>query len=197
MKRNLFFKLLIFILITISCKGQSDTSSSIFNNTPKQKNKLFRISQWSEPKKASVLSAILPGAGQVYNKKYWKVPIIYAAGGFLCYNVIRQNTNYIYYKNELLNVINGGTSAEGFSQQQLVILKNQSKKWRDLSVAGVVILYVLNIIDANIDAHLKKFDISDDLSIHIFPSLSPFHPDKFNQCLCGISLKYNLNKPKN
>lgn len=149
--------------------------SGVFNLTFAQfkdsiSHQKFFFSHWSAPKKASVLSAFIPGAGQVFNKKYWKIPVIYGIGGILAYNAIAQTKNYIYYKSQLLNVLNGGTNPDGLSQQQLVLLKNQSKKWRDLSVAGIVLIYVLNIIDANVDAHLKTFDVSDNLSLNIQPS---------------------------
>ena len=178
-KRMTFkYCIIILSLVSIQCFAQVDTSSSaLFQNKEIKKRSFLSIKHWSDPKKASVLSAILPGAGQVYNKRYWKVPVIYGLEGLLIYSIIQQNENYNYYKTELINVINGGISNDGYSAQQLSLLKNQSKKWRDLSIAGSVLVYVLNIIDANVDAHLKTFDISDNLSfqIKIFPDF-PKHP---------------------
>lgn len=158
--RDWIFISLLFLNYSIFAQ-----ESSIFT----QKKKSF-FKDWSEPKKASVMSAIVPGLGQVYNKKYWKVPIVYGLGGGLAYTALRQHNNYLYYKSELLNVLNGGISKEGYSAQQLSLLKNESKKWRDLSIAGVVAVYILNILDANVDAHLKHFDISDNLTFSVFPS---------------------------
>jgi len=165
--------IIILSLVSIQSFAQVDSSSALFQNKEIEKKSFLSIKQWSDPKKASVLSAILPGAGQVYNKRYWKVPVIYGLEGALIYSIIQQNENYNYYKTELIKVINGGISNDGYSAQQLSLLKNQSKKWRDLSIAGSVLVYVLNIIDANVDAHLKTFDISDNLSfkIKIFPDL--------------------------
>lgn len=160
--------------------------------TPTHKSKFLDISKWSSPKKASILSAVLPGAGQIYNKKYWKVPIIYGLGGFLVYNTIQQNNNYQYFKKELLNVLNGGISKEGYSANQLTLLKNQSKKWRDLSIAGVVLVYILNIIDANVDAHLKTFDVSDDLSLNISPNFMFNNVLSFNSNYCSYTLSIHL-----
>ncbi|GIV26366.1 MAG: hypothetical protein KatS3mg027_0180 [Bacteroidia bacterium] len=159
--------------------------SSIFT---KKKKSFF--TNWSEPKKASVMSAVLPGLGQLYNKKYWKIPVIYGLGGLLTYNVIQQNKNYVYYKSELINVINGGTNAEGYSAQQLTLLKNQSKKWRDLSIAGVVAVYVLNILDANVDAHLKHFDVSDNLTFVVFPSYYWINDKPIGIIDCSISIRF-------
>ncbi|MCX7729540.1 MAG: DUF5683 domain-containing protein, partial [Bacteroidia bacterium] len=135
----LFFLLFHYVNIAQT----ADTSQLKLNHTHKPHNRLFKIniSSWSEPKKAGVLSAILPGAGQIYNKKYWKAPVIYLAGGVLVFNTIHQNNNYLYFKKELINVLNGKMNENGYSAQQLTLLKNQSKKWRDLSIAGIVLVY--------------------------------------------------------
>lgn len=162
---GLYCLMSFYLIINTFIKGQSDTLPSKETTHQKHKRSLFQFSQWSSPKKASVLSAILPGAGQIYNKKYWKAPVIYTLGGLLTYNFIQQNNYYLYYKKELLNVMNGGTNPDGYSAQQLILLKNQNKKWRDLSAVGVFLVYVLNILDANVDAHLKQFDVSDNLSV--------------------------------
>ncbi len=161
----------IWMIYTSLLLSQTDTVISSSNK--KTSSGIFKIHTWSEPKKASVLSAVLPGAGQIYNKKYWKLPILYGMGGLLTYNVVLQNNRYLYYKQELLSVLNGGVSKDGLSAQQISLLKNQSKKWRDLSIAGVALVYVLNILDAHVDAHLKRFDISDDLSVLISPDFFP------------------------
>lgn len=163
MIRNILI-LLYFTQVVLWAQTQD---GSLFATPASHKKNFFRISEWSEPKKASVMSAILPAAGQVYNKKYWKVPIIYGLGGLLVYNIGYQHQQYQYYKTELLRVLNGGSYTNNYSPQQLTLLKNDSKKWRDLSIAGLVVLYILNIIDAHVDAHFKTFDISDNLSIHI------------------------------
>lgn len=168
--KHVFYLIIIdFVGLCLNYRAQTDTSTNIFYK-PEKKHVFLKISNWSEPKKASVWSAVIPGAGQIYNKKYWKVPILYAIGGFLTYHVIHKNNQYLYYKQELIKVLNGGSNAEGLSSQQLALLKNQNKKWRDLSIAGVLLTYIVNIIDANVDAHLKKFDVSDDLSLSLKPN---------------------------
>ncbi len=165
------FFIICFLILLLSNKFIAQNEAGIVNQ--EKNKKTFKIAEWSDPKKASVMSAILPGAGQVFNKKYWKVPVIYGIGGFLVFNGIQQNARYLLYKKELLNVLNGGVSQDGYSAEQLTLLKNQSKKWRDLSVAGVVLVYVLNILDANIDAHLKTFDVGNDLSFKVQVQYTP------------------------
>lgn len=163
-------KITLLLLTTITVAIPQNDSLFTTKNIQKSSNyrkNFLSINQWSEPKKASILSTLLPGAGQVFNKKIWKVPIIYGLEGIMIYSAIKQNSNYHYYKSELIKVINGGVSNDGYSAQQLSLLKNQSKKWRDLSIAGSILVYILNILDANVDAHLKTFDISDNLSFQI------------------------------
>lgn len=122
--------------------------------------------------RASLMSALLPGLGQVYNRKYWKVPIIYAALGGIGYFARNFNQSYQDYHNELLyryahpGLVN---SLGKYSTDNLNVLKTQNKKYRDLCFIGMGIFYVLNIIDANVDAHLKKFDVSDNLSLSVAP----------------------------
>jgi len=122
--------------------------------------------------RASLMSALLPGLGQVYNRKYWKVPIIYAAIGGIGYFARGLNNEYQDYHNELLYRYANNQQVNTFPEyttDNLISLKNQAKKYRDMCFIGMGIFYVLNIIDANVDAHLKKFDVSDDLSLSIAP----------------------------
>lgn len=125
-----------------------------------------------EANRASLMSALLPGLGQVYNRKYWKVPVIYAALGGIGYFARQFNQEYQDYHNELLYRYANTPNINAFSEyttDNLVVLKNQSKKYRDLCFIGMGIFYVLNIIDANVDAHLKHFDVSDNLTLHVAP----------------------------
>ncbi len=124
--------------------------------------------------RASLMSAILPGAGQVYNRKYWKVPVIYAALGGIGYFAMGFNSEYQNYHNELIFRYDHAATGQinsfpEYTTANLITLKNQSKKYRDMCFIGMGIFYVLNVIDANVDAHLKKFDVSDNLSLSVVP----------------------------
>ena len=110
------------------------------------------------PKKATLYSAIIPGAGQIYNKKYWKVPILYAGFGITAYYL---NDNLKNIK-RLRNEVNQGNL-------QFLDDLDQYKSWRDLSYVSFALIYALNIIDANVDAHLAHFDVGADLSLEILP----------------------------
>lgn len=124
------------------------------------------------PKKATIMSAALPGLGQIYNKKYWKVPIIYggfAAAGYFLNDNLKQIDRY---KTAFQAATDDDPTTEndtGFSVPQLETLIDQYKTWRDLSYIAIGAIYILNIIDANVDAHLFYFDVSEDLSMNIQP----------------------------
>lgn len=145
------------------------------------------------PAKAAFYSAILPGLGQAYNKKYWKIPIVYAALGAGVYFIIDNNNKYNDYRNEYkarllgTNNPNDGTfgrlTTESVYRGQKFYQKN-----RDLSILITGGLYLLNILDANIDAHLLQFNVSDDLT------LKPKIQQNFltNKHEVGFTLSYNF-----
>lgn len=156
--------------------------------------KLTKKAIYGAARKATIMSALVPGLGQVYNKKYWKVPIIYGALGGLGYFFIQNNNKYNLYRSNLKAIYDDDSSTKNqtlFNETQLVTLKNYYRRYRDLSIIGGVLIYTLNIIDANVDAHLSTFDVSDDLSLQISPygQLAPTS----NLCLqTGISLKLHF-----
>ncbi len=146
------------------------------------------------PHKASVYAAVFPGAGQIYNKKYWKVPILYAGIGGLVYAIHFNTTYYNKYRSAYRDFLirdPGNTSYVEFIPPGLGIedvhgarsewfqraLQNKRrfyKRYRDMSYIGMAALYLASIIDASVDAHFYDFDISDDLSLRVEPSvLSP------------------------
>jgi len=128
------------------------------------------------PKKAALLSAVLPGAGQVYNKKYWKLPIIYAGTAGLVYSFQFNQSRYVKYRDAYKYRIDNDVSTTDnyigiYSDDNLNTLQKYYHRYRDLTVIGFAALYALNIIDASVDAHLFTFDVSDDLSMKIEPTL--------------------------
>lgn len=130
------------------------------------------------PKKAAIYSAVLPGLGQAYNKKYWKIPIIYAGFGGLAYGFAWNEKYYKKYHVALKIRYDGDTSTHDayenrFSDNDLVTLKNYYRRYRDLCVIGMAALYTLNVLDAVVDAHLYYFDVSDNLSMRISPAIYP------------------------
>lgn len=130
------------------------------------------------PHKATFLSILVPGLGQIYNEKYWKVPIIYAGFTGLIYYANYNNFVYNKYKNAYnvkLKIDAGATGLsdeyEGYSTENLRNLKDDWRRYRDLVYISAGLLYVMQILDANVDAHLFDYDISEDLSMRIEPAV--------------------------
>ena len=127
-------------------------------------------------KKASIYSAIIPGYGQFYNKKYWKIPIVYASIGTAFYIGKWNQNKYLIYKEAFqFRTDQDETTIDEFeniySEGNLVTIKNYHRKNRDLAYIICAGLYLLNIIDASVDAHLFNFTINEDVSLNIEPSM--------------------------
>ncbi len=144
------------------------------------------------PRKATIYSAVLPGLGQVYNKKYWKVPVIYLGFGTIAYFINWNNDNYQLFRRGYFDLIDDDPETQGYLEIEAVKRNNYDlnnpthfnnlrtalmrqkdyfRRNRDLLFIGMVGFYGLNIIDASVDAHFFDFDISDDLTLKWEPSL--------------------------
>ena len=135
------------------------------------------------PKLAGGLSAALPGLGQVYNKKYWKVPLIYAGAGALLYAINYNSSRYATYRNAYSLRIDGDTNTidqfdiqlendePKYTEESLLNLKDYYRRNRDVSYIFMGVLYMLNIVDAAVDAHFYSYEISDDLSLKVRPAI--------------------------
>jgi len=168
MRSTWFFLVVLHFVLLVPMKAQQDSTL-----TPATKNAIY-----GNARKASILSAVLPGAGQVYNKKYWKVPIIYAGLGTTTYFFIQNLNEYNYYRTNLRAIHDNDEATVNetpYDSDDLVSLKQSSRNRRDISGAIFVGIYLLNIIDANVDAHLATFDVSDNLSIRVQPLI--YQPD--------------------
>lgn len=131
--------------------------------------------------KATLRSALIPGWGQVYNKKWWKVPIIYAGLGTTAYLAVDNHNTYQIFINAFESRLDDNTANDQllqYNERQLIELQDIYRRWRDLSIIIGGLIYALNILDAHVDAHLFDFDLSDDLTARWQPSLlrSTFAP---------------------
>ncbi len=141
------------------------------------------------PKKAGIYSALIPGAGQFYTKKYWKIPIIYVGLFTSAYYIKESNEHYQLYKNTYINRVNGNQSDEfnkQYSDADLITLSSHYRRNREISILFFGGTYILNILDASISAHLFNYDISEDLSLNI----QPFYFLK--EDATGLSLSFYL-----
>ena len=125
----------------------------------------------------AILLSIIPGGGQIYNRRWWKVPIIYAGLGVSGYFIVTNAKESIAYRNEIffrqyndLDALN--PSLKEHSTENLIGMRNQYRRNMEIAIGAFTIIYMLNLVDALVDAHLYDFDISDDLSMKIYPSLN-------------------------
>lgn len=142
------------------------------------------------PSKAAFYSAILPGLGQAYNKKYWKIPLVYGAIGTGVFSYISNNTKYHRYRDAYISRLSGYSNGDlsNLDNDRLISGQKFYQKNRDLSLLVTVGLYVLNIVDANIDAHLIQFNVNENLSIK--PDLLM---DELNRKQnLGVSMTFNF-----
>jgi len=147
-----------------------------------------------DPRKSWWMSAIIPGLGQAYNKKYWKIPIIYTIFAGSLYIISDNNFKYRIYKEAYANFpIDGAPSwSPTITERQLKDAKNFYKRNRDLAIIVGVVFYLMNIMDAKVDADLMDFDISDDLSLHVEPQIKPVYRNFKNTF--GLKFVLSLNK---
>lgn len=121
------------------------------------------------PSRATFYSAVLPGLGQIYNKRYWKVPLVYGGLGASIYFYDFNQKNYKRYRNAYKRRLAGYTDDEFqgviSDDNRLIDGQNFYKQNRDRSMLFIVGVYLLNILDANIDAHLKQYNVNDNLSV--------------------------------
>ena len=185
MKNSIFF-----LLVLISC--------NVFGQVLEvDSTKITKVTTDAEiihsPKRATIYSAILPGLGQAYNKKYWKIPIIYAGFGAIGYFIGWNNGFYKTYKlaySDLTDKDPGTVSYFDLDASEYYDLENPTefnnfksglskqseyfRRNRDLLIIVMAGFYGLNIIDASVDAHLFDFDISEDLTMNWQPAVQTF-----------------------
>ncbi len=151
--------------------GQSDSSAQA---SPKKLEKVVDSPSLlpKDPKKATMLSAILPGAGQVYNGKTWKVPILYAGILTDVYFIQYNHKRYERFRDALF-ALDKGEPNQFPSLNRAALVRNVDywRQNRDLTLLLMLGIYALNLVDANVDAHLSGFDISEDLTLKIAPQI--------------------------
>lgn len=146
------------------------------------------------PKKATIYSAVLPGLGQAYNKKYWKIPLVYAAiGGCITAAVINQG-EFKSMRDELVFREKYSGSLQNLDYQfyddsQLLEFSDYHRKWRDNMIIFSALAYTFNIIDANVDAHLFNFNVDENLSMSLQPT---FGFTSFRQSYSGLSITFKF-----
>ena len=162
--------LLLLLVATVSVQGQEVVNvrpSAVTNVTPKKEH---------NPTKAVLLS-IIPGAGQIYNGQAWKVPVFYAALGVMGYLVYTNYTEMMMFKNEYLSIGYNGRSTlpdyTGYPGSSIYNMYQSSNKNFQRYILITLAVYGFNLLDAYVFGHLYDFQVSDDLSLNVTPSLTP------------------------
>jgi len=140
--------------------------------------------------KASLYSAVVPGLGQAYNGKHWKIPIIYSSFFVFGSLLYENNLKYQFFRRNLIAEIDGDPDTEnitGRNAENLKANRDQFRRFRDLNMILIVVTYLLQIADANIDAHLIQFGFRKTLALSVDPSVMP--TNYTTQMSTGITLK--------
>ncbi|MFV8373971.1 DUF5683 domain-containing protein [Flavobacterium sp. LB1P62] len=187
MRKIIFIGLFLFITGNATVFAQSKTKDAVL--IAKDTLKSNDIDPLT-PAKAAFYSAILPGLGQAYNKKYWKIPIVYGAMGTSLYYYIDSNKKYHQYRDAYKRRLEGYTDDNYAYLDKTRLIAGQKfyQRNRDLSALITLGFYVLNIVDANVDAALIQFNVDENLSVrpNIYPNDVTFKTN------FGLTLNYNF-----
>jgi len=191
------FSMLIFMISSVIKAQDSVDSTGVLADPADtlilETNEIIEIETdtlENRPNTASLYSAVLPGLGQGYNKKYWKIPIIYGSGVVIGYFINYNHQLFKQYRDGLIALIDQDDRTVPFDPS---LNRNDYQRnvdfWRrnrDLLMIGGLLLYVMSIVDANVDAHLELFTVEDDISLNLEPS---FDQTAMQTSLIGLSLK--------
>jgi hypothetical protein len=186
-----FQKILIILILQMLCIQQN-----IFAQDSIPVTKPVKLKSKAEPLKATMMAVAFPGLGQVYNKKYWKIPLVYAGFGSLIYSVGFNSSKYIEFMKAYQDFIDAvpetksyldlipdeaptydrvlfpdsfNPSRESYWKDRMLQGVDHYKRYRDLSYIGIAAWYLISVLDANVDASLFNYDISENLDIAVFP----------------------------
>lgn len=181
------FIALLFLGICLNGFSQQADTSIVINPVPEH-----------SPTKATLMSLALPGLGQAYNKKYWKIPIVYGMIGTSLYFAIDQQKQFKDFKSAYLKRVDDDSTTVDtkylgiFRDDQLLAQIDNRRRDRDLLFVLTGVAYMLNIVDAAVDAHLYYFDVSDDLVGTVKPSFQRTH--RRNELIPSLTLSLKFAK---
>jgi hypothetical protein len=172
----------IFLLALILNKSFAQTTTPIPKDTVIiEREDTVRMKSYAsryDPRKALLLAAIVPGLGQAYNKKYWKIPLVYGGAYMLGSQIHKFNAGYTLFRSYLFYNLQHGLAdptginpTTGAQTQQIRRVVDRARRERDFYVIMVGALYLLQIVDAHVDAHLKEFDLNPNLKVSFQPTM--------------------------
>ncbi len=200
-RTSIFFILFLLPAVLFAQKDTADVKKTVGKQKKeKLKINLFHIDTTKpyNPKYAVVRSAVLPGWGQITNKKYWKLPLVYGALGTTAYIFFRNVKQFNEANDAYKNAIDGDPSNNNLipepyysvagNPERIKNFRNEVRQNVDYSVLFFIAFWGLNVVDAAVDAHLKTFDVSDNLTFQIKPGYSPMARTN------GVSLVLHIGK---
>lgn len=191
----------MLVFLSVNLYGQKTETDSLQFKVSEE------VKEPHSPKKAAMYSAIIPGWGQAYNKKYWKIPIVYAGFGTIGYFIGWNNRYYNTYKDAYSDLTDDDPNTDSYNDieaSQYYDLTNPTdfenfrsglnkqqeyyRRNRDLLIISIIGFYGLNIIDASVDAHFFEFDISEDLTMNWQPTVQPYR----KELVYGLNFTFNF-----
>lgn len=174
---------ILFIFLSVelgfSQELKTDSTDKVISSLDTTQNNATKIKKHS-PRKATIFSAVLPGLGQAYNRKYWKIPIVYAGFAFFGKTAYDNNVLYHDFKDAYDHkVLNDSTPAvNGYEQRfdvaKLLLIKRQYRRDRDYMIIISSLWYILNIVDASVDANLFYWEVDENLSLELSPQFQNY-----------------------
>lgn len=170
--------MIISCLWVLGVNAQYKPTGYLMSEVNFSTNDSIQKKEWTRAKKATVLSAVIPGAGQIYNKKYWKAGLVY--GGFvgIAYMYKTNTDSFRNYQQAYAKRLDGDSTTVDdqyplLGDASVKSFRDYHRRLRDISILSFFGLYALQIIDANVDAHLYEFKVNEDLSMRIRPDIRP------------------------
>ncbi len=182
----------IVLILPYSMSAQNYTLKGKAKGNEKRK---MTIPQTYSPKKATLYS-IIPGLGQAYTRKYWKIPIIYTGFGVIGYFVVTNNREYKIYRDAYnCSVINGANCtnpiAKKYNSATLRLIRDYYRRNLQLSYIVMGSWYLLQILDANVNAQLSHWNVSNNITLDVYPVMKP-SPSPDRTFYKGIGLRFNF-----
>lgn len=193
------FIILFNLFVLVSSFGQRETDDETLNVVPPDSVGVktertvlesFRMIFSGEPGKAALYGLLLPGGGQIYNKSYWKVPLVWAADAAAISVFVYYRKQYLNFKTAHSNVINGIPSSYRNISDEPSLRRYRNSFRLDMERMGMImgVVHILGVVEAFTDNHLKSFDIDEDLSLNIHTQTT----NEYNLSYTGVGLRYQF-----
>ena len=186
--RTIFLNIKFFALILLAILLPSSFAFAQIDTLPKGLSLKKKLGQ--SPREAALRAAVLPGWGQLYNKKYWKIPLVYGGAAGIGYGIYWNNAQYQFFRSSYQEVFLSG-NPQNLNLQRIEVLRNEFRRNKEQLIIFGILFYGLTIVDAIVDAHFSTYDISDDLSLRYFPKID-FSPQ--GQSYLAFSLQIQRKK---